>query len=253
MECWLFEGETILVQEGEIDLDSDVPLVRPWIWRIEGRFVIQDGAPGGVFTSVDRCGIRTDGTIACWDTQTADTHSLVSGLPEGTFTSIAVNNSNACAVRTDGTIACWGSTELYDDTHQLVSGLPEGTFTSVSVGDGYACAIRSDRSIACWGDPRWGRDGYGYDGEPTPVPPGTFKAVTVSTGHACAIRTDGTIACWGADANGWLDAPHGTFTAIDTSPPAWQGAGWNGGHTAAVSSDGRVAFWGSTSSWDCCG
>ena len=249
LEYWLYKSERIDVQEREFDSESGA-LVRPQIFRGSGQFVIQDGAPEGIFSSVDhRCGIRTDDTIACWGSP----DQLVSGLPEGTFTSINVSNSNACAIRTDGTIACWGSPH-HVDADELVSGLPEGTFRSVSVGNGYACAIGSDRSIACWGDPRWGRDGRGYpDGEPTTAPPGTFEAVTVGLGHACAIRTDGTVACWGADAHGWLDAPHGTFTAIDTWPPFWRYGDSAGGYTAAVSSDGRVAFWGSIKEWECCG
>ena len=252
LECWWYDREErIEVQESEFDSESGV-VVQPGIWRQGGQFTIRDGAPEGIFTSVDhRCGIRTDGTIACWDGWEWDVpDQLVSDTPEGTFTSIAASDSNACAIRTDGTIACWDGWE-WDVPDQLVSDIPEGTFTSIAVGNGYGCAVRSDRSLTCWGDPRWGdprwgRDGYDYVGEPTTVPPGTFEAVTVGSGHACAIRTDGTIACWGANAWGWLGVPHGTFTAIDTSPPTWpEGSCGVGGYTAAVSSDGRVAFWGS--------
>ena len=181
-------------------------------------------------------------------------------VPEGTFTSIAASSSNACAIGADGTITCWGdATDRWGQatTGQLMSDIPEGTFTSIAVGERYGCAVRSDRRLTCWGNPEWG--GLFYRGsylEPTPgrVPSGTFEAVTVGYAHACAIRTDSTVTCWGADAHGWLDAPQGSFTAIDTTPPIRTEGDDIAGYTAAVSSNGTISFWGSTILYDdCCG
>jgi hypothetical protein len=53
------------------------------------------------------CGIRLDGTIACW----AGPNGLVFPAPEGEFTQIAATRNEMCAVRTDGAITCFGTTE----------------------------------------------------------------------------------------------------------------------------------------------
>jgi len=70
------------------------------------RDCVDSTPPGGTFTSVSAgayfaCGVRTDGTLACWGMATS------SVLPEGTYTSVSVGNDDGlCGVRTDGTLAC---------------------------------------------------------------------------------------------------------------------------------------------------
>jgi hypothetical protein len=55
------------------------------------------------------CGLRTDGTIACWENQSiGGTPFTWPAAPTGTFTSVSVGGACNCGVRTDGTIACWG-------------------------------------------------------------------------------------------------------------------------------------------------
>ena len=211
----------------------------PWPEATYSLVVSDDhDIPEGVFESVDGgCGVRSDGTVACWYEQ------LAADVPQGEFKSVAVSDFgyDACAIRTDGTITCWGDPQWGNP--QLASDAPDGTFTSVDVGEGGdACAIRTDGTLSCWGG---GRYAGWLDAGP---PQGAFKSVAVGTGHACAIRTDGTITCWGDNYYGGLDAPQGTFTAVDIAGFA-EGSG---GHTAAVSSDGAVSFWG-VGNYDCCG
>jgi alpha-tubulin suppressor-like RCC1 family protein len=50
------------------------------------------------------CGVKTDGTIACWGAD--DLGQL--RPPPGTFTAISAGDYYACALGTDGVIACWG-------------------------------------------------------------------------------------------------------------------------------------------------
>ena len=50
------------------------------------------------------CGIRTNGTIACWG---VNDESEASPLP-GAFTSVVVGDNFSCGLRPDGTAACWG-------------------------------------------------------------------------------------------------------------------------------------------------
>src|SRR3990172_7697131 len=51
------------------------------------------------------CGVRTDGTLACWGYNASGQASP----PGGTFTQVSAGYYEyTCAVRTDGTLACWG-------------------------------------------------------------------------------------------------------------------------------------------------
>jgi len=54
------------------------------------------------------CGIRREGTIACWSTPESEPFIA----PEGLFTEIAATWGGMCAVRTDGSIACFGDEEF---------------------------------------------------------------------------------------------------------------------------------------------
>ena len=64
----------------------------------------------GVFASVSAggfksCGIRSDGTVACWGYR----YNGQATLPSGTFTSVSVGSIYTSGIQADGSIACWGS------------------------------------------------------------------------------------------------------------------------------------------------
>ena len=66
------------------------------------------GEKGG-FVSVSAgrkhtCGVRTDGSVACW----GDNYHGQATPPEGKFASVTAWHSHTCGVRADGTVACWG-------------------------------------------------------------------------------------------------------------------------------------------------
>jgi alpha-tubulin suppressor-like RCC1 family protein len=50
------------------------------------------------------CGLKTDGTLACW----GDNGFGQSTPPAGTFTQVAAGGYHACGVKTDGAFVCWG-------------------------------------------------------------------------------------------------------------------------------------------------
>src|SRR3990172_4389445 len=50
------------------------------------------------------CGVRTDGTLACWGYNNAGR----APPPAGTFSQVSAGQSHTCGLRTDGTLACWG-------------------------------------------------------------------------------------------------------------------------------------------------
>lgn len=75
------------------------------------------------------CGVRTDGTLACWGWNEYGQ----AAPPEGTFATVSAGRGHTCGVRMDGTLACWGRNE----SGQAAS--PPGTFTAVSVGFRHTC------------------------------------------------------------------------------------------------------------------
>jgi hypothetical protein len=87
------------------------------------------------------CGLRTDGTIACW----GENYSGEATPPAGAFTQVSAGGNHTCGLKTDGTIACWGDNFYGQATP------PAGTFTQVSAGGGFTCALERDASVACWG------------------------------------------------------------------------------------------------------
>jgi alpha-tubulin suppressor-like RCC1 family protein len=52
------------------------------------------------------CGLRTDGTVACWGAN----NSAQSTPPSGTFSQVSAGHFYTCGVKTDGTVAGWGRT-----------------------------------------------------------------------------------------------------------------------------------------------
>ena len=163
--------------------------------------------PGG-WIAVDAgerhtCGIRTDGTVACWGSNT-NGHGTYYGQadpPAGAFTAISAGRNHSCGVRTDGTIECWGA----DSSGQLQA--PAGTFQSVSAGFYHTCGIRTDATVACWGS--------NTAGQADPLP-GAFNSISASFDYTCGVRTDGTIECWGDDDSDETNPPAGTFISVSS-------------------------------------
>src|SRR5262245_27776175 len=63
----------------------------------DGSPVVQCTISAGGFHT---CGVKTDGTLACWGQATP---------PGGTFTQVSAGFAHTCGVKTDGTLACWGA------------------------------------------------------------------------------------------------------------------------------------------------
>jgi len=64
--------------------------------------------PSGTFSQLCEpnpyCGIKMDGSIACWNNG-MDEYTI----PTGYFTQISCAASNSCAIREDGRVSCWGT------------------------------------------------------------------------------------------------------------------------------------------------
>lgn len=84
---------------------------------LSDRSAGQSEPPEGTFHSVrasevHACGIRTDGTVACWGQGTED--ECVDGAcrqarpPVGVFDQLALGLYHSCGVKPDRTVECWG-------------------------------------------------------------------------------------------------------------------------------------------------
>ena len=62
----------------------------------------QSSSPSGSFSSVSAgsshtCGVKVDGSVACWGDDSS-----------GSFTSVSAGDGHTCGVKTGGSVACWG-------------------------------------------------------------------------------------------------------------------------------------------------
>ena len=87
------------------------------------------------------CGVKTDGSVACWGLDEYDQSSP----PSGSFSSVGVGNLYSCGVKTDGSIACWGNPKDGPVVDHGQSSPPSGSFSSISVGYDHSCGIKERR------------------------------------------------------------------------------------------------------------
>ena len=164
------------------------------------------------------CGLRTDGTLACW----GENGRGQADPPGGTFRAVGAGEGHSCGLRSDSTITCWGNSSGGE------ADAPTGTFSAVSVGGSHSCGLRSDATITCWGN-NWAGQ--------TSAPRGDFTSVAAGSWHSCGLRSDATITCWGNNWAGQTDAPDGRFTALSAGVS----------HTCGLRDSGTVECWGSDS------
>lgn len=194
------------------------------------------------------CGLRTDGTLACWGRDLSNESSP----PAGTYTHLGVGTGHSCAVSTNGSVSCWGRND-YGQTNA-----PSGSFIQVAAGDGHSCGLRIDNTADCWG-----HDDIGQASPPS----GIFKQITCAAFSSCGIRMDDTIECWGMG----VVRPSGTVQQIDggsfkmcailtdgtiscsqnngVPPGTFKEVSAGDDHDCAIRTDGTIACWGQNNAW----
>ena len=144
----------------------------PGMMPVEGTFV--DVA--AIHDDFGGCGVRSDGSIACWGDDTWGQASP----PAGTFTDIAAGRMTVCAIHTGGEIECWGR-GLYGAAEA-----PPGRYTALAIGGDTGCAIGAeDGALACWGADL---------GRPPSSP---AAALAIGDNIAGMIGTNGVLHTWG--------------------------------------------------------
>ena len=165
-------------------------------------------APTGLLAAVSAggehtCGVRTDGTVACW----GSSYWRQAETPGGRFSAIAAGGWHTCALRVDATADCWG----LNDTGTPRDDLLIGEFGAVRIpslndagtprdDDGMCWQPTTAVPIVCW-------SGAGED------PDGLFDAISAGAVHTCGLRTDATIACWGHGPGAQIDFPNDARSA----------------------------------------
>jgi hypothetical protein len=203
------------------------------------------------------CGIRTDGTAACWGSVPGG-----ASVPEVPFAVVAAGAKHTCKINTQGDLDCWttdgqpGAPPSGTSYRQLDSGTEfscavrasdhlvdcwgDGTdgkndppdvqtFTQVATGGNHACGIRPNASVECWGNNSFNQS--------SPVPPGSFLQISAGLNHTCGLRPDGDVDCWGDNGSGQAGHEDGPFSEVTAGRL----------HSCARSTSGEVTCWGSDS------
>ena len=186
---------------------------------VEG--LAHDRSANSGFTSISTgnnhvCGLRDNGTIACWGVDTEGNTTP----PEGTFTAVATGGVITCALHQDGSPECWGSTA------DRRTSTPDGPFVAITAGWAHACGLTATRSVECWGD-RWGAESLIPTGAP-------FLAVSAGKHHTCGLEPSLNIECWGQAEHGQLNVPDGVFYAVTAGDT----------HSCGLEYKGSVECWG---------
>jgi hypothetical protein len=139
------------------------------------------------------CGIRADGSLACWGENDFDTAQ--SGIA---YAEVAIGGrENVCALRSDQTIECFSSGDLCQ--------YGSDTYRSLALGFNFCVAVRTDGSI------------YQYNWAAPPID-GTYTQISAKEDQVCAVATDGTVACWGGDNRGAVLPRRGPFVDAARGP-----------------------------------
>jgi alpha-tubulin suppressor-like RCC1 family protein len=161
-------------------------------WPPRNSPVSYGPAPTGKYAQISvgqgACGVSLDGVITCW----ANRSSF--GVPEGSYSQIAVGYGQVCALTSDGMPTCWGSgclpgsTRCHDKTHVSVCDL------RYNWKDSSTCVKQACVDGACVGRCAPAETACSDNEFRTCSDSGEWTA-TKSCTYGCGSRTDGSPDC----------------------------------------------------------
>ncbi len=166
-----------------------------------------------------RCGVDYDYRVLCWKNVLDE--DVILPTPEGEFTWVDYDSTQACAVRrADSGLYCWDL-----ETMEGLS-VPEGVFREVKMGNDRDCGLLISGEIRCWGQ---------VEGSPPP-PEGKFKTLSAFGSFLCGVRVEGALECW-PDVAGRTPPPEGEFADVSIARY----------HACGLRPSGEIECWGG---WD---
>ena len=155
---------------------------------------------GEVFVSVSSggghtCGLREDGTVACWGN---DVRGQASPPRDERFASVTSGSYHTCGLRDDDTAVCWGP-EPYRVEFESWAETPDTRFAWIDAGNAFTCGQSLDGGeVVCWG-------GWWDSGQWRRNPSNSDRFIAFSAGgaHSCGLRTDRTAVCQGVLDDVW--------------------------------------------------
>ena len=214
------EGVVSLQEPCELRLGGEVRCVgKPVIDFVSGQRLIADA---------HACGIRTNGTVACWQAQ--GQYGSTKGLNQAhdiaivaDAVRIGMSQKQGCALNKDGELYCWTQRGYYDG-HPTAYDKPVKILADVeefAMGALFGCARNKTSEIYCWGMNDKGQLGQG---DRTPRAKATLVAVTnashlaVGPEEACVLTNDEKVFCWGYNLYGAIGAHGGGVGLVVESP-----------------------------------
>lgn len=220
--------------------------------------------PGTVSVGKFRaCGIRTNGTIACWGHWAEPFRPNPDGgliVPLDSNDQIITDwvqvdsgHRETCGLRADGSVVCWGHiphTHGPDDDHDHDEHEDEdhsaGPFEEIAVGIARVCGLEAEGSVECFGFDETDVDDYPF----TTIDVSIFNSAPRGGTYyyGCGILTDaqgGGIKCFEVPEHTMDLGEHQTPDEIFT-PPAGKFASISvgGGVSCALDTEGFVHCWG---------
>jgi len=201
------------------------PLSQPIASKVPARVGSEENwvavSAGGSHT----CGIRSDGTLWCWGSNTAGQLGVTTAPltyaaspaqvgADSDWLSVSAGSQHTCARRADKTVWCWGSSTYGQVGNGGQANVlaptqvgSESNWSQVQSGGMHTCGVKDDKSLWCWGRNHSGQLGIGsmpIHKTMTQVGQDSdWQRVTTQGLHTCGLRA-GALWCWGQNTYGNL-------------------------------------------------
>ncbi|MEP6653237.1 MAG: hypothetical protein ABJA82_07755 [Myxococcales bacterium] len=146
--------------------------------------------------------VGPDGTVSCWGTSG---EASLTGIPTGSFLSIAAGASYACASVGMGAPRCWGLAPQFESSFTPPAQVVHLAASRSNVAP-ITCALLKDGRVFCLRSA-----GTSYAAPPAPSP--VFNEISVGASHVCGVVADRSVVCWSDGAPPATQVPSGLRVA----------------------------------------